>query len=249
MLPVIVAFVVQVGTGAPQLTAREQAAASEHFRAGMQALMSEKLDRAEAEFYAAIKIDPLHDAAFYGLGQVYMATKRYDKAVAAYSDSRKAFIAAAETNATNKAVNDRRIRDQIQALNDYVRNLERLSPARNPTLLADIDRQKARIRQLEARLTLTPGSMPDVPAGLSMALGSAYFRMGNLPGAEREYVEAIRVDAGFGEAHNNLAVVYMLTNRLAKAEEEIALAEKAGFKVSPDLKADLKKRKGGGAPS
>jgi hypothetical protein len=35
----------------------------------------------------------------------------------------------------------------------------------------------------------------------------------------------------------------MLTGRLAEAESEIKAAEKAGFKVNPQLKDDLKKAK------
>jgi len=244
---VLIAVVMQAGMLAPALTPRQQEQASQHFRAGMQALSSEKWDRAEAEFKAAIKIDPLYDAAFYGLGQVHMIRREYDLAIRAYMDSRSAFLASAEARATNKVTTDRRIRDQIQALQDYIRNLERAGPRRNPNLVADLQRQRVRIRQLEAQLTLAAGSMPEVPAGVSLALGSAFFRTDNFAEAEREYLEAIRVDSAFGEAHNNLAVVYMLTGRLDKAEQEIALAERAGFRVSPDLKADLKKRKGGTA--
>lgn len=243
-LAVLVAVVMQSGASTPALTARQLAEASDHFKAGMQALASEKWDRAEAEFKAAVKIDPLYDAAFYGLGQVYMVKKQYDDAIRAYVDSRNAFKAGAAGRATDMVTSERRIRDQIQALREYIRHIERTG-ARNPTLAADIQRHQTTIRQLEAQLTLTAGSMPEVPAGLSLALGSAFFRTGNLAEAEREYLEAVRVDAGFGEAHNNLAVVYMLTGRLAQAEKEIALAEQAGFKVSPQLKADLKKRKGG----
>ena len=242
---VLFSLAIQAGV-ASELTARQQEAASQHFRNGMQALASEKWDRAEAEFRAAIKIDPLFDAAFYGLGQLYMVKREYEAAVKAYIDSRNAFKAGADARATQKVTTDRRIRDQIQALNDYVRSLERAGSRGNPNLVADLQRQRTRIRQLEAQLTLAAGSTPEVPAGLSMALGSAWFRTGNLAEAEREYLEAVRVDPGFGEAHNNLGVVYMLTGRYAQAEKEIALAEQAGFKVSAEFKADLKKRKGGG---
>jgi tetratricopeptide (TPR) repeat protein len=245
VLAAVISIVMYAGTSVQGLTPREQAAASNHFKAGMQALASERWDRAETEFRAAIKIDPLYDAAFYGLGQLYMIKKQYDDAIRAYQDSRNAFKASAEARATDKVSTDRRIRDQIQAINDYVRSLERAGARGNPNLAADLQRQRVRIRQLEAQLTLSAGSMPDIPAGLSLAIGSAFFRTGNFFEAEREYLEAVRVDPGFGEAHNNLAVVYLLTNRLDLAEREIALAEKAGFKVSPDLKADLKKRRGG----
>jgi hypothetical protein len=45
-----------------------------------------------------------------------------------------------------------------------------------------------------------------------------------------------------GEAHNNVAVVYMLTGRLDEAKAEVKLAEKAGFKVNPKFKEDLEQR-------
>ena len=60
--------------------------------------------------------------------------------------------------------------------------------------------------------------------------------------AEREYKAAIDNDAKAGEAHNNLAVVYMMTGRLDDSSKEVALAEKAGFPVSPDFKQDLATR-------
>ncbi len=228
-----------------QLTARDQARAADHFRAGMQFLASERWDRAEAEFRSAVKIDPLFDAAFYGLGQVFMVRRQYEDAVRAYVDSRAAFIAGAASRATDKITADRRIRDQIQAIEEYIRSLERAGARRNSNLTADLQQQRLRIRQLEAQRTLSASSQPDVPAGLSLALGSAYFRLGAYQDAEREFLEAVRVDPGFGEAHNNLAVVFMMSGRLGQAEQEIALAERAGFKVSEQLKADLRKRKGG----
>ena len=45
-----------------------------------------------------------------------------------------------------------------------------------------------------------------------------------------------------GEAHNNLAVIYMQTGRFDEALQELTLAEKAGFRVNPQFKADLKER-------
>ena len=53
----------------------------------------------------------------------------------------------------------------------------------------------------------------------------------------------LALDPGSGDAHNNLAVVLMLTARLDEAEREVKLAEKAGVAVSPRLKDEIKKRK------
>ena len=59
--------------------------------------------------------------------------------------------------------------------------------------------------------------------------------------AEREYRETLTADPKLGEAHNNLAVVCLLTGRFPEADVEIKAAEKAGFKVNPQLKEDVKK--------
>ena len=218
--------------------------AHEHFRAGMNALATERYETAETEFKIAAQIDPLHDGAFYGLGQVYMATKRYPEAVKAYQDSRAAFLAGVAAEKVDAAASDRRVRDQLQVAKEYGRTLQRMSPTTTPTVAAAIERNREDIRQLEARLNkATGGATPPIPAGLSMALGSAYYRTQNIEAAEREYVEAIKVSPKFGEAHNNLAVIYMITGRLDLAEKEVALAEQSGFKVNPKLKDDLKSRR------
>ena len=72
------------------------------------------------------------------------------------------------------------------------------------------------------------GGTPQTPAYISVALGSAYFRTNAFADAEREWRAALQVDPKLGEAHNNLAVVLMLTGRLDEAERELELAEKSG---------------------
>jgi tetratricopeptide (TPR) repeat protein len=244
----ISACALAVGAAAgPQLSQQQQHDAQQHFRTGMKALTSEQYDQAEAEFRGAVKIDPTLDAAFYGLGQVYMATKRYAQAVQAYIEAREAFKRSAAEDALDATAADRRLQDQIQVLKDAIQVLGRTSQVNQPqNVQAGIARLQEQINQLQSRRGRKMGSVPlPVPAGMSMALGSAYFRLDKLPDAEREYKAALEVDPKFGEAHNNLAVVYMLTGRLDEAEQEVKAAEKAGFKVNPQFKEDLKKRKSG----
>ena len=104
--------------------------------------------------------------------------------------------------------------------------------------LQGLDRRIAEMKDARQRTTSGP---EQTPAWISLALGSAYFRAGAMADAEREYRAAIGVDPKLGEAHNNLAVVFMLTGRFADAEQEIKAAEKSGFRVNPQLKEDLKK--------
>ena len=235
---------------ADQLSERDQHAVTQHFKLGMQALIEEQYDAAEREFRAAVKIDPLYDAAFYGLGQVYMATRRFDSAVTAYIAARDAFKSATAAEALAGVSSDRRLKDQIEALKDYERNLTRQTAnGNNPAARGPLDRVRDQIVQLESRMSRRAGATPPpVPAGLSMALGSAYFRLNKLEDAERAYKAAIEVSPTLGEAHSNLAVVYLVTGRVSEADAAVRAAEKAGFKVNPKLKDDIAgaKAKAGG---
>ena len=75
-----------------------------------------------------------------------------------------------------------------------------------------------------------------------LALGSGYFRNGDRDAAEAQWRAAVDANPKLGEAHNNLAVICMQTGRFDEALQELTLAEKAGFKVNPQFKADLKER-------
>jgi tetratricopeptide (TPR) repeat protein len=229
----------------PRASDAQRREARDLFKAGMQALLSERYDEAEQHFRGAVKLDPLFDAAFYGLGQVYMATKRYERALRAYQDSRAAFTAAMGEGLLDSTQAERAVQDRIQALQDTLRSYERMAPAaQNPGAINQVDRIREEIRQLQSRRGRKADAPLPIPAGLSMAIGSAHFRLNQLADAEREYRAAIETDPKFGEAHNNLAVVYMMMNRLDEADEQVKLAEKNGFKVNPQLKEDLKRKRG-----
>ena len=71
-------------------------------------------------------------------------------------------------------------------------------------------------------------------------LGSAYFRTEQWADAEREYKAALAVQPKSGAVLNNLAVLYLQTGRYQEADDAVKAAEKAGFKVHPQLKQDIK---------
>jgi tetratricopeptide (TPR) repeat protein len=222
---------------------RDRIEALRHYRVGQDAFRNEHLDVAEKEFQAAAKLDPTLELAPYGLGQVYMALKQYRPAIAAYEKCREVIRANAVVVAGDEIVYQRRIDEQIKALEDEQRLYSQPGrTANSPASQQNIRTIEMRIRAMKDAKHRTTGGGPEpTPAWLSLALGSAYFRTDALPDAEREYRAAIEVDPKLGEAHNNLAVVYMMTSRYPQAEAEIAAAEKAGFKVNPQLKEDIKK--------
>jgi Flp pilus assembly protein TadD len=82
----------------------------------------------------------------------------------------------------------------------------------------------------------------EAPPGVALALGSAYLRSGKLSEAETEYLVALAANPKMGEAHNNLAYVYMVTGRLDEAQRSLKMAEKSGYRVHPEFKAELKQK-------
>jgi tetratricopeptide (TPR) repeat protein len=214
--------------------------ALKHYRKGDDALHAERLEEAVREFGAAIRLDPLLTLAHYGLGQSYMGLKRYPDAVRAFEGCRSAFQAVSNLGLRNAADADRRRTEAIQALRESIALLQRNT--RLATANQNSVRQlEERVRELE-RTRQGGGESFDVPAEVPFSLGSAYFRAGSLPDAEREYLAAIKANPKLGEAHNNLAVVYLLTRRPQEAQREVDAAEKAGFRVNPQLKKDIETR-------
>jgi Flp pilus assembly protein TadD len=102
-------------------------------------------------------------------------------------------------------------------------------------------RLEQRLQELETlRRGRNFGETFPIPAELSLALGSAYYRSGHPAEAEREWRAATDVNSKLGEAHNNLAALYATSDRKQEAEQAVRAAERAGFRVNPQLKADIR---------
>lgn len=216
------------------------------YHAGQQLMRAEHWDEAAEEFTAAIKLDPLLTLAHYDLGQTYMAVKRYASAIVAYQGCLEAFRQLASLQWSDMRQADQRRDEEIRELRDSIRliqsgTIKTMSPAN------DILKIEARIRSLEVTKQRSQQDFQP-PAEVSMALGSAYFRNGALEDAEREYRTALKANSKFGEAHNNLAVVLMMTDRFDEAEKEVKEAERSGFRVNPQFKTDLRAKKSGALP-
>ena len=210
--------------------------ALQHHRAGQELMLDERYDRAAAEFIEAKQLDPLLTVAHYGLGQAYMALRRYASAVQAFIGARGAYQAIADLRQRDEAESNRLQSDEINELRDSVRRMG----AQVNVSAGTAFRIQQRLEELETmRRGKNFGTAFRVPAELSLALGSAYYRNGQPGDAEREWKAAIDVNPKLGEAHNNLAALYAMSGRKQEAEQAVAAAERARYRVNPQLKADI----------
>lgn len=242
----LLAFAVALVTLAPvahaQTPADRERARTQN-RLGWEDMKSEKWEKAAQSFQNAIDIDPLFEVPHYGLGRARMALKNYNGAIEAYVRCRDLYRAQAGKQFSNAQEAQRYRQDQITEIDDQIRQVQ--SGPQTPQRM-EMLRQVQNVRR-DIQESIQRGSNMSiestVPAWVSLALGSAYFRSGQLADAEREYKAAIEADSKSGESLNNLAVVYLETGRLVEAEESLKAAKKAGFKVNPQLEQAIKDKK------
>jgi tetratricopeptide (TPR) repeat protein len=239
-LLVAIVLCTTVGTAArAQLTDDlSHANALARYREGEALFHAERFAEAIEEFRAAIRLDPLLTIAHYELGQSHMALHQFREAVRAYLACREAYERLARLVAVNDFAADQRRDDEIRELNRSIEQIRsgRVKVATGRDVL--IARLEHRIADLE-RLRQRGSASIETPAELSLALGSAYFRSGDLTAAEREWKAAVGANARLGEAHNNLAALYAMTGRKRQAEDAVTQAEKSGYRVNPRLKSDI----------
>lgn len=234
--------ILTAATAAAQTPADRQRARVQN-RLGWEQMTAESWESAAKYFQNAIEIDPAFEIPLYGLGRANMALKKFPAAVAAYSRCRDLYRAQAGKIFTNQQDAQRYRRDRLVEIDEQIRQIQ-VGP--QTVARADMLRQWQNTRR-DVQEALQRGGDASiesvVPAWLSLALGSAYFRSGQMSDAEREYKATIAADSRAGEAHNNLAVVYLETGRIREADASLRAAKKAGFKVNPQLEQAIKDRK------
>jgi tetratricopeptide (TPR) repeat protein len=234
----IVGVVASASLLAQTRTDRERARVQN--KLGWEDMKSEAWERAARSFQNAIDIDPEFEIPHYGLGRANMGLKKFDAAIVAYERCRNLYRAQAGRQFTNAQEAQRYRRDRITEIDEQIREVQAgpITAAR-ADMLRQLQNQRRDIQEsIQRGNDMTIEST--VPAWVSLALGSAYFRAGRLSDAEREYKATIASDSRAGEAHSNLAVVYFETGRYQEAVASIQAAKKAGFRVNPELEKAIR---------
>jgi tetratricopeptide (TPR) repeat protein len=168
-----------------------------------------------------------------------MALKEYAQAEQAFVACRQSYENLAGLQLTNTEEAERRRDEEIQELENEIQQIA--SGQAKTSASANLSQQlQQRVSELRRNRRKGGNEAAAIPAELNVSLGSAYFRQGKMDLAEKEWRTAAGTNPKLGEAHNNLAALYLITQKLDEAEKEVDLAEKAGFHVNPRLKDDIK---------
>jgi tetratricopeptide (TPR) repeat protein len=242
----LAAMVVLAASPLPAQTTRlaseaDRRAAVKYFRGGIELLGVERWDQAVEAFRQAVTYDPLFVDAYYGMGQAHMSAQRFASAIQAYTQCLEAARTVHGLRQRDRVLADRQIDDEIRELRDSIRRAQ--SGQIKGLGELTVTRFDQRIQELERDRSSLGGPFTP-PPGVMLALGSAHFRNGDRAAAEQEWTEAATLDPKLGEAWNNLAVIYLQSQRKKEAADAVSRAERAGFRVNPRLKDDIKKMPG-----
>jgi tetratricopeptide (TPR) repeat protein len=214
--------------------------ALQHMQAGIAADKERQFDVAIAEFRKVTELDPAYLDGFLALGQAYMEKHDFASALAPLkhaldvdSDSVPAhqllgYALLVQGYASEAIPHLARAQDktalgiaQIQTgqLPEAVTNLQAALAARpnDPDLLYYLGRG-AGLLSKQSIDTLV-AAYPDSPRA-HQAMGENYFVLRNMPDAEKEYRDALRLRPDIPEVHLELGTVYAGAFQWPKAEEE-----------------------------
>jgi len=215
-----------------------------HYMSGWQHMRAEHFAEAASEFQSAIDLNEKFELAHYGLGRAYLALHRYSEAVQALTACHTLYAAEASAKFNGQMDAQRYRQDRLMELQDLKNQFSKgVQTNQTQDMVRLIDNQIRLTSDANSR-GLNVAIEDPVPSFVSLSLGSAYFRSERFEEAETFYKEAVKADDRAGEAHNNLAVIYLMKADYPQAMVEVKAAEKAGFRVNPDLKSEIKQKMG-----
>lgn len=214
--------------------------AMQHMQAGIEADKQRQFEVAVAEFRKVTELEPNLAAGFVNLGQAYIENHQYSNAIEPLSHALKldpeltaahrllGYALLAQGSAEQAIPHLERAQEQVALgiaqteagqLPEAVKNLQAAlaKHPNDPDLLYYLGRasgllSKQSIDTLEANF---PNS-----ARAHQALGENYFVLRQMPQAEREYKEALRLQPNLPEVHLELGQVYAGSSQWDKAEAE-----------------------------
>jgi tetratricopeptide (TPR) repeat protein len=214
--------------------------AAQHMQAGIAADKQRQFDIAITEFHKVTELEPVYADGFISLGQAYMEKREFGSAIAPLkhaldidSDSGPAhqllgYALLVQGYAAEAIGHLERTQDktalgiaQIQTgqLTEAVANLQAALAARpnDPDILYYLGRASGLLSKQSIDTLMA--AYPDSPRA-HQAMGENYFVLRQMPNAEKEYRDALRLRPDIPEVHLELGEVYAGAFQWPKAEDE-----------------------------
>ncbi len=214
--------------------------ATQHMEAGLEARKQHQVDTEIAEFRKATELDPASADGFFNLGAAYMEKHDYGEAIAplkralqlspdlAVAHQYQGYALLAQGYAVEAIPHLQRVgaldalgiaQIEVGQLNEAVANLGVSASKRpsDPDLQYYLGHASGLLSKnsIDTLLAMHPDS-----ARAHQALAENYFVLRQMPQAEKEYLEALRLRPDLPDLHLELGQVYANSAQWPKAESE-----------------------------
>ena len=211
--------------------------AKTHLDKGMKLLEKGSLEEAEAEFLEATRAFPDMADAYIQLGHLSMRRKDYSQGLDRYLQARTALTNLQGISRRQEVERSRRMQESMDILREQI---DQLRVSQNPADQSEVNVKMAQMDRLRQEQTkLRAHDELSIPAELPFLIGTARMNLEEYDAAIEDYREALALRPGYGEAHNNLAVIYFYRKDYPLAWEHLRAAEKAGIRINPQFREEL----------
>ena len=219
---------------------------------GRSALEKGNVKKARESFERSLEAVPGFPQGHVGLGQIAMREKRFDDALTEFRAAETGYERLSSVTTQMEAARYARSRDELQEVRTQLAQLDNRVMKSESSIgggssapVGQLERERAllksRLQALEAMKPPTADSVQKAPAEILFFEGNALFNLQRVPDAIAAWEAALARDPRLPLVENNLAVAYWKSGRLDDARAAMERAEKLGFKVNPNFRADLER--------
>ncbi len=217
---------------------------------GMDSFKKDKYEKAEQSFLKVLERLPEHSEASYFLAQVYYKQGKLEKGLEMIQNAEANFAVLGRILYRRQLSRTDQLSAQTQQVRQEISQLQaELTEAKSDSQRSAIQQ---RISQLQASLG-TPEMVQQrqdqseiltMPGDYYYIHGNILFKMNKYQEAMDQYLKAIEAEPRHGNAYNNIANLYFMSQQYDKALEYLEKAEANGAKVNPEFKKAVLKALG-----
>jgi tetratricopeptide (TPR) repeat protein len=211
--------------------------ARSHYTKAMTLLADNKLSEGEGELLEAVKTFPQLAEGYIELGNLSMRRGEFREGLERYQKASGALSELQGIQRRQEVERQRQLQESIDLLNERISDLSRSQRASDQ---GKIQQAMVRLEKLkQERTNAQPSTETPFTPEVHFLVGTALMKLERFEEAGKEFQNALALRPSFGEAHNNLAVVFYYRRDYPACWEHLRAAEHAGVRVDPRFKEEL----------